>query len=175
MDMTARGAWARGLSTVAAAWLISLGVDVLLHGGLLASHYTAPTPFLLDPHESFRRIPFGYLTFLLLTISLYWLLRRLGIRGGRPGFKYGGAAGCVVWGALVLGLYSITTAPAGLLTAWWIGQSLELGLAGAVIGSSNAGARPGRIWAVVLVAVLACFAATVILQSVGWAPVTRIG
>ena len=175
MDMTTQSASARGLSTVAAAWLLSLGVDVLLHGGLLAGQYTTATPFLLDPHESFRRIPFGYLTFLLLTISLYWLLRRLGIRGSRPGFRYGGAAGCVIWGALVLGLYSITTAPVGLLTAWWIGQSIELGLAGAVIGASSAGARLGRIWAVVLMAVLACFAATVTLQSLGWAPVTRIG
>ena len=160
---------------MAAAWLLSLGVDVLLHGGLFASQYAAPTSFLLDPHESFRRIPFGYVTFLILTSGLYWLLRRLDIEGPWPGFRHGGAAGCVIWGALVLGLYSITTAPAGLLTAWWIGQSLELGLAGAVIGSSNAGARLGRIWAVVLVAVLVCFAATVTLQTVGWAPVARTG
>jgi hypothetical protein len=54
----------RAISTVAAAWVLSLGVDLLIHGALLARLYSEPSPFLLDAHEAFRRIPFGYLTFL---------------------------------------------------------------------------------------------------------------
>ena len=162
---------ARAASSVG---ILSLGVDLLLHGGLLASHYVELSPFLLDPQEAFRRIPFGYLTFLILTLGLYWLIRRLDVRGFVSGFRYGAVAGAVVWGALAIGLYSISTATVPLLAGWWIGQALELGLAGAVIGASAAGARLGRLWALVALVVVVCFATTVALQTIGWAPAVKV-
>ncbi len=70
----------RVTSAVAAAWVLSVGFDLFLHAGLLARLYLEPSPFLLPPQEAFRRIPFGYLAFLGLTLALYWLLRRLGVR-----------------------------------------------------------------------------------------------
>lgn len=133
-----------------------------------------PSPFLLDPQDAFRRIPFGYLTFLMLTLGLYWLIRRLGVRGVVAGFRYGAVAGAVVWGALAIGLYSISTATVPLRAGWWIGQALELGLAGAVIGASAAGARLGRVWALVALAIVACFVTTVALQTIGWAPAVKV-
>jgi len=39
---------------VAAAWVLSLGVDLFLHAGLLARLYVVPSPFLLGPEEAFR-------------------------------------------------------------------------------------------------------------------------
>lgn len=90
----------RMLLTVAAAWVLSLGFDVFLHAGLLARLYVEPSPFLLGPEEAFRRIPLGYLAFLVLTMALYWFLRRLGVRGTIAGLRYGAAAGAVVWGGL---------------------------------------------------------------------------
>ena len=116
-----------------------------------------------------RRIPLGYLAFLILTLALYWLLRRLHASGAAIGFRYGAAAGAVVWGALAIGLYSISTARLALLAAWWIGQSIELGLAGAVLGAAAGGVPLRRIWAMVAVAVLVCAAATIVLQSMGLA------
>ena len=71
--------------SIAAAWLMSLGLDVLLHGGLLARLYMVPSRFLFGPEDAFRRIPLGYLAFLLLTAAVYWLLHRLGVRGARRG------------------------------------------------------------------------------------------
>jgi hypothetical protein len=162
------------VSTVAAAWILSLGVDLLLHGGLLARYYVEPSPFLLDSPEAFRRIPYGYATFLILTIALYWLIRRLGIRSAASGFQYGASAGTVVWGALAMGLYSISTATVPLLAGWWIGQALELGLAGAVIGASASGARLARLWILVTLAVVGCFVMTVVLQTIGWAPAMKV-
>lgn len=164
----------RAVSTVAAAWILSLGVDLLLHGGLLARLYSEPSPFLLDANDAFRRIPFGYLTFLILTTALFWLIKRLGIRGPVAGFRYGAAAGAVVWGAMVIGLYSISTASVALLVGWWVGQTLELALAAAVIGAAAAGRPIGRLWTLVIAIVLACIALTVTLQSIGWAPVESI-
>jgi len=162
------------LSTVAAAWVLSLGVDVLLHGGILARQYVVPSPFLLDPPEAFRRIPYGYLAFLILTAALCWLIRRLDVRGAVAGFRHGAAAGIVVWGAVVIGLYSISTATVPLLAGWWLGQAIELGLAGAVIGASAAGMRHGRLWALVALAVIGCVAATVALQTIGGAPAIKM-
>lgn len=163
------------VAAVAAAWLLSLGFDLLLHAGLLARLYLEPGPFLLAPAEAFRRIPLGYLAFLVLTAALAWLVRRLGVRGAAAGLRLGAAAGGVVWGALAAGLYSISTAPLPLLAGWWIGQSLELGLAGAVLGAAAGGTRLRRIWILVVSAVLVCVAAAVVLQSLGIAPAVRAG
>lgn len=160
---------------VGAAWLLALGFDLFLHGGLLARLYTLPDPFLLAPADAFRRIPLGYLAFLVLTGSLYWLLRRLGVRGALAGWRYGLATGAVLWGAFTVGLYSISTAGIPLLAGWWIGQSVELGLAGAVLGAALDGVPPKRIWRVVAVAVIACVAATIIMQSLGLAPAAKTG
>jgi hypothetical protein len=158
------------ISAVAAAWLLSLGVDFFLHGGLLARLYVEPSPFLLGPEDAFRRIPLGYLAFLILTSGLYWLLGRLHASGSWAGFRYGAAAGAVVWGALAIGLYSISTARLAILAAWWIGQAIELGLAGAVLGAAVGGVPLKKIWTVVGAAVLLCAVATVVLQSLGLAP-----
>ena len=159
----------RVVSTLLAAWLLALAFDFLLHGGVLARLYTRPDPFLLAPIEAFRRIPAGYLAFLLLTAGLYWLLARLAISGWFDGLRLGFFAGLLVWGAMALGLYSISTAPIDMLLGWWIGQAFELALSGAVIGSSLAGKPLKPIWLKVAVAVVTLGVGTVLLQTIGWA------
>ncbi len=165
----------RAIHSVAAAWILSLAVDLFSHGGLLARLYMAPNPFLLPMEEAFRRIPLGYAAFLGLTIALYWLLARLGVRGWRAGLRYGVITGAVVWGALVIGLYSITPAPLPLLAGWWVGQTAELGLAGAVLGAAAAGTPLKRIWTVVAVATATLVIAAIALQSLGLAPAVKAG
>lgn len=167
------GTWVAILSIVA-AWILSIGIDVFLHGGLLARLYVEPSPFLLSAEEAFRRIPLGYLTFLILTVGLFWLLRRLGIRGFSAGFRLGALAGAVVWGALVVGLYSISTARPSLLLGWWIGQSVELGFAGGVLGAVANGVPVKRVWVAVAVGLVVLAAATVALQSLGLAPAMKV-
>lgn len=164
----------RIVASVAAAWVLSLGFDLFLHGGLLARFYVEPAPFLLGPEDAFRRIPLGYLAFLVLTLALYWLLSRLGVRGAVAGFRYGASAGAVLWLTFAAGLYSISTASLPLLAGWGIGQTIELGLAGAVLGSAANGAPLKRIWFLVVGAVLACVAATIVLQSLGLAPAMKV-
>ena len=160
----------RVLSSIGAAWVLSLGIDVLLHGGLLARLYLDASPFLLSPDDAFRRIPLGYLAFLVLTSALYCLLRRLNVRGAVGGFRHGASVGAIVWGALALGLYSISTATVPMLLAWWIGQAVELGFSGAVFGAAASGVRLKRIWINVAIAVIVCAIVTVMLQSLGLAP-----
>ena len=164
----------RMILSIIAAWMLSLGFDVFLHGGLLARLYVEPSPFLLGPEEAFRRIPLGYLAFLVLTLTLYWLLRRLGVRGAIAGLRHGTAAGAVVWGAFAVGLYSISTVTLPLLAGWWIGQTVELGLSGAVLGAAANGVPLKRIWAMVAGVVIACVAGTIALQSLGLAPPMKV-
>lgn len=162
------------LSSIAAAWVLSVAIDLFLHGGLLARLYVEPSPFLLPAEDAFRRIPLGYLAFLILTIGLFWLLRRLHVRGIRTGFRVGAVAGITVWGALVLGLYSISTASMSLLAGWWVGQTVELAFAGAVLGAAADRVSLKRVWAVVGIGVVILAAATVALQSLGLAPAMKV-
>ena len=159
---------------VTAAWLLSVGFDFFLHGGLLARIYMRESPFLLDPMTAFARIPAGYLTFLLLTGGLMILFRRLDIRGWRDGGKVGLAVGLFVWCTMALGLWSITTASVDTLLGWGLGQGVELGLAGMVLGAGRAGTRLPRIWGRVVGAVVVFVILTVVLQNVGWAPAVRL-
>jgi hypothetical protein len=163
----------RVIGVVGAAWVLSLGFDLFLHAGLLAKLYIEAGPFLLQPEVAFRRIPLGYLSFLVLTVSLYWLFHCLGIRGVASGLRHGAIVGSVVWGALAIGLYSISTAALPLLVGWWIGQSIELGLAGAVLGTAAAGVSLKRIWIAVALAVFGCIVGAVVLQNLGVAPAMR--
>ena len=167
------GGSARPIFSVAAAWVLCIGFDLFFHAGLIARLYLEPSPFLLPPEVAFRRIPLGYLTFLGLTLGLFWLLSRLNVKGVLAGFRYGVVTGAVVWGILSLGLYSISTASPPLLAAWWFGQTVELGLAGAVLGAAAHGVPLGRIWAMVAATVVVLVLATITLQSLGLAPAMK--
>ena len=151
-----------------------LGFDFLLHAGLLAGFYLQPGPFLLPQAMAFALIPVGYLSFLLLAVLLVWLMMRLRLAGGRQGALFGLKLGGLIWGAFVLGLLSISTASVPLLMSWFIGQILELTIAGAVVGSGLAGMRLRRLFVIVVVFVLLSVITTVLLQSMGIVPTTRI-
>lgn len=164
----------RHVAAALLAWLAMLGVDFLVHGGILAGLYQQASPFLLPPAEAFRRIPLGYASFLLAAVLIVWLLAATETRGAWPGLAVGLVAGGLVWGSLALGLASITTARWELLAGWWVGQTVELGAAGAVAGRALHGASLGRLILEVVGLVLLLFVVTVVLQTVGLAPQTRI-
>ncbi len=71
------------------AWLSMLGFDFLLHAGLLAKLYLEPSPFLLPSMTALTLIPVGYLSFLLLSILLVWLMIRLNLEGWRQSALFG--------------------------------------------------------------------------------------
>lgn len=172
--MTMTTSRAAQVKAIFLAWLATLGFDFFLHGGLLAGLYATPSPFLLAPERAFALIPLGYLSFLLLAILLVWLMARLNIRGGREGAFLGLQLGLLAWGALVLGLASIATAGWRLLLAWFLGQTVELTLAGLVAGSSLARQRQRPLVVAVLALVVVAVAATVVMQNLGLAPAPEI-
>lgn len=157
------------------AWLSMLGFDFLLHAGVLAGLYLQPSPFLLSPVAAFALIPVGYFALLLSAVLVVWLMLRLKLAGWREGAIFGLELGSLTWGPFVLGLLSISTATLPLLIGWFIGQTLELAIAGAVVGSGLSGMRLRRLFGAVLVFVLLSVITTIILQSLGVVPTTRIG
>lgn len=157
-----------------AAWLSMLGFDFFLHGGLLAGLYLQASPFLLDPLTAFRLVPLGYLSFLVLAVLLVWLMIRLNLTGWRSGALFGLRLGGLAWGSFVLGLISISTASFPLLLGWFIGQTIEMGIAGAVVGNGLAGMRLRRLFGLVIVFVLLAAVITIALQTLGLAPTARI-
>jgi hypothetical protein len=159
---------------VTLCWLSMIGFDFLLHGGLLATFYVQPSPFLLPVAKAFRLIPLGYLSFLLLAILLVWLMFRLDVRGWRGGFIFGVELGALIWGAVVLGLMSISTASPGLLVGWFFGQTVELGVAGMFAGSGLGGARRTRLFMIVIALIVLSILITIVLQSTGVVPSMRI-
>ena len=155
-------------------WLSMIGFDFLLHGGILATFYVQPSPFLLPLEKAFRLIPLGYLSLLLLAILLVWLMRRLDIRGWRDGLIFGLKLGALAWGAMVLGLVSISTASGGLLVGWFFGQTIELGVAGMFAGGGLGGARLTRLLIMAITLIFLSLLITVVLQSTGIAPTLRV-
>jgi hypothetical protein len=156
-------------------WLAMIGVDFFLHGGLLAGLYLQSDPFLLPPAQAFARIPIGYLSFMLLSGALVWLMLRLGITGGREGALFGLKFGALAWGALVLGLASISTASLALLAGWFAGQTIELAIGGYFVGDALASVSLKRHFRNVILLLVAMGVATIVMQSLGIAPAARIG
>jgi len=149
------------------AWLSMIGFDFFLHAGVLAPLYVEESTFLLPPEQAFRLIPIGYLSFLGLAILLVWLMGKLRIQGWRKGTLLGVQLGLLAWGSLVLGLYSISTASPVLLLGWFLGQTTEMGFAGAVAGHGLAERKLGRLFLRVSIFVIIAIVAGIVWQNVG--------
>lgn len=156
------------------SWISMLGVDFFLHAGLLATLYQQASGFTLPPAQAFALIPLGYASFLLITILLLWLMTQLNVMGAFQGFIFGLRLGALVWGAVALGLLSISTADPALMAGWFVGQSVELAVAGTFVGAARAGARLTRLFAQVVVGIVLLVIITIAMQSLGLAPAARI-
>ena len=129
-----------------------------------------PSPFLLAPEDLFLRIPLGYLAFLLMTGLLVWLMTALLISGWLAGARFGLLVGVVVHGSGALALASASTARPSFLVVWFLGQSIQAGVAGAVIGLGLATESLRRLAAGVLVLDVVLVGTTVFMQAFGVVP-----
>ncbi len=151
-----------------------LGTDFLLHAGLLSWIYLEPSPFLLPPETMFRLIPLGYLSLLLMTVLLSWLMVRHDVDGWLKGSLFGLKLGGLMGGGGMLGLASISTAEFSLLCVWFVGQMIEIGIAGAVIGSALGGESIRRLFMMVSAFVIFSVIITLVLQAFGLAPAALV-
>ncbi len=148
------------------AWLCVIGFDFLLHASILAPLYANPHPFLLPPERAFVLIPVGYLSFLILVILAVWLMVRLKIASWQAGFLFGLKLGALIWGALTISLISISTAPLLLMTGWFVGQTIETGIAGLVVGAGLGVEKLRSLTLWVIVFVIVAFVLGIVLQNI---------
>jgi len=160
----------RGIGTVLLAWLAFIGVDLLVHAGILASMYVDPDPAILGAGEAFRRIPLGYAAFLLLVITVFWLLRRAGIRTWLGGLRFGLVFGFMLGAVSFLAQYSILRVGPGMLAGWALGNTVESAAAGAVAGMGLSQASMKKVAVVAISIFAACLVVTLLLQATGLAP-----
>jgi hypothetical protein len=146
-----------------------VGLDLALHAGLLAPLYHWDGPFLLPPGQAFVRIPVGYLGLLVLAVAMVWLLERLDVWGAGRGAAVGAGVGAVASGALLLGLWTISTADPELLVGWWLAQTSELAVCGSIIGAARAGTSQRGLAIGVGALLLVAAVSAVLLQTIGYA------
>lgn len=164
----------RPIATILLVWFAMLGVDFLLHGGLLAGLYNRQSPFLLPSFEAFRRIPLGFGGLLVLAFLLAWIVPRFNISTWKGAFWFGIKLGALVSGGFILGLISISAIELDLAAAWFLGQTLELGVGAAVVQEAAGSSALRRITLLVSLFVVLAIVITVALQSFGIVPTIRI-
>jgi hypothetical protein len=163
----------RLLFIIMLGWFSMLGFDLFQNAGLFARLLLDSQSALLPPEQLFRRIPMGYLAFLLVTILLTWLQAKLETRGWKRGVLFGLKFGLLSEAALAFGTYSGFPVPIPLLFAWFIGGTMQCCIASGVIGSGLGGAHLGRLSTKVGLFVLVMVVATMVLQGLGIAPVMQ--
>jgi hypothetical protein len=152
------------------AWLAMLGVDFLLNGAIFARLYVSGGAFILAPSDAFRRIPLGYVAFLIIAVALVEFAYRLGVTGLRGGIELGLSVGAVIGVSWSLSSYSITTIPGQTAIAFaviWIALVVT-GLATAATGLARPRLRGLALAVGVFDAV--CVALVIALQSFGIVP-----
>ncbi len=92
----------RFILTSILAWLLFVMLDFLAHATLLSHFWAQDYPAQKSKEELFRLIPFGYLSFLILTLLVGWVYVRFYREGGnaKKGLSFGAVFG---------GLYALVT------------------------------------------------------------------
>ena len=137
------------------AWLMAIGVDLLLHAGLFARLFEpSREPALLPDTVLFRRIPVAYGTLLVGVVALAWILDLAGQSGFRA--VRTGALGGLLIGVMGLGGLWTALTITGLFVAAGIVVLVIQGSAAAAVLASTGTTRSLTLRVVLLV--IACFA-----------------
>ena len=157
----------RFVASVILAWLAFLALDFLAHATLLRSLWARDLPAVKSPEELFRLIPFGYMSFLLLTLLLgvlYWRIHPDGGSSAR-GLKFGAQVGALFAVSNFLSWYAFLALPLDLLAVASLGYWLELAAAGMIFGYLiPPSSIKKRAW-IVIGAVLLILMVSIVLQN----------
>jgi hypothetical protein len=164
----------RPLPTILLVWFAMVGLDFLLHAGLLSRFYITGNNFLLSPLDAFQRIPLGYAALLLQAILLVWLVPHFSIGSLQQALWFGLKLGLLLISAQMLGLVSITTIEPTLAIAWFVSQTLEVALGAVVVQQVMQTDSLRRVTIQVTVFVLFALILTITLQSLGLSPAVQI-
>jgi hypothetical protein len=111
-------------------------LDFLAHAVILNPFWAREYPALKTKEELFHLIPFGYLSFLILTIMIGWLYTRLFKSNGdvKKGLAFGAIAGGLFALSNFFGWYSFLNLPPLFLFLANLGYFVEISSVGLVYG-----------------------------------------
>ncbi len=142
----------RFILTTFLAWLFFLMLDFLAHAVLLRSFWEQDFQALKSKVELFRLIPFGYLSFLILTILFGWLYARLFKTDGdvKKGLAFGAICGGLFALSNFFGWYSFLNLPPLFMFLASLGYFVEISGVGFVFGYLlHPASIKKRIWAII--------------------------
>jgi hypothetical protein len=152
------------------SWLSQIIFDFFQHAGLFAKLWIESRAAFLPPEELFKRIPLGYLSFLITSSMLVWLMVRLGISGWKQGALFGLKLGAFLSCSYVLGAASGFPIKPALLVAILFGSTAQSAITAGVVGSGVSGAHLGRLSLKLVAFLFLVLIAYFLLQSLGLAP-----
>jgi hypothetical protein len=165
--------WGR-IRVALVVWVAMVGADFVLNAALFAGMYEQGGSFMLAPAEAFRRIPVGYLAFLLLAGGMVELAFRLGVTSISGGIRLGVTTGAFLGASWSLGLYSIATVTpqsAVAFAAIWLALlTVAGGVAAAALGRASLRGLTLRVVGLDLLGAVAVIA----LQSFGVLPTLKL-
>ena len=97
---------------------------------------------------------------------MVWIMYRLHLKGWRSGLVFGLVFGALTWGSFILGLFSISSASPLLLIGWFVGQTVELGIGGMVVGSGLATNRLRSLLVKVVIFFVVAVVLAIMLQNI---------
>ncbi len=150
------------------AWLVFLALDFLAHAGFLNSLWAQDLPALRSKEELFHLIPFGYLSFLILTLLFGWLYVRIFETSGnaKKGLAFGTFCGGMLATSIFLGWYSFLNLPPLFLFLASFVYFVEISGVGFVFGYlMHPASIKKRIWVIIGFAVIGFFLG-IVLQNI---------
>ena len=149
--------------------LSQIGIDLFLGGGLFSKLWLESNGLFLPPEKMLKLIPLGYLSFLISSSLLVWLMVGLAISGWKQGTLFGLKIGGIISSAGALGIASVfPVKPVHVIVLLFVGI-IQNSIAAMVIGSGLGGARLGRLFVKVIVLVLISAILVLIMQILGMA------
>jgi len=158
----------RFILTTFVAWLFFLMLDFLAHAVLLRSLWEQDFQAFKSRNELFRLIPFGYLSFLILTILFGWLYARLFKANGNVnrGLSFGAIFGGLFALSNFFGWYSFLNLPSLFLFLASLPYFLEISGVGFVYGYLlHPTSIKNRIWKIAGIIILG-FILGIVLQNI---------
>jgi hypothetical protein len=156
------------LPALLSAWLCFLVLDFFIHTILLASWWHSTESYWLPRPILFRRIPFGYLSFVIYCGMLVWLQIRILGPGPKipPSLRVASVVGIAFGCSFALGAYSVLRLPVSALFVWplsFLFESLGAAVASSVVIRAI---HPWRKLMVIVALFLVLFVLVIVLQNV---------
>ena len=116
------------------AWIVSVGLAVLVHGVLLADLYTAHAPLFRAGADMDLGLGFGAQLFGFFVFAYMYAKGYEGTSGPQEGLRFGVLIGLLLIGFGVVWSYALMPVSGRLGLAWAVDAVVEMAIYGVIVG-----------------------------------------